>query len=70
MSLVRFSDYFAQISLYQKYQSLANLNNNKTACNAKKIYSYSNRNNIYKGLLFVEEGSLAEKVQNLQFFID
>ena len=28
----------------------------------KKPLSYSNRNNIYKGLLFVVEGSLAEKV--------
>ena len=34
-----------------------------------KTNSYSNRNKIYKELLFVEEGSLAENVQNLQFLL-
>ena len=40
-----------------------------TTCNEKKPFSYSNRNNIYKGLLFVVEGPLAEKVLNLQFLL-
>ena len=47
---------------------LENLNNTmQTKQHAmKKPNSNSNRNKIYKGLLFVEEGSLAENVQNLQ----
>ena len=63
MSLVRFSDNFAQISLNIKnmnYSSsiLANLNNTmQTKQHAmKKPNSNSNRNKIYKGILFVEEG--------------
>ena len=33
----------------------------------KKPNSYSYRNKIFKGLLFVEEGSLAENIHILQF---
>ena len=32
----------------------------------KKPHSYSNRNKIYKGLFFVVEGSLAEKILSTQ----
>ena len=76
MSLVSFSDNFAQISLYKKninYSGsiLANLNNTmQTKQHAtKKTNSYSSRNKIYWGILFVEEGSLAENVQNLRFLL-
>ena len=62
MSLVSFSDNFAQISLNQNYQSQlsisANLNNTiSTKQHAiKKPHSNSKRNKIYKELFFVVEG--------------
>ena len=49
----------------------ANLNNTiQTKKHAmKKPHCYSNRNKIYKGLLFVVEAFWAENVQNLQFLL-
>ena len=71
MSLISFSDNFAQICLCQNYQSSDSISANlkstiQTKQHAmKKPHSYSNRNKIYKGLFFVVEGFWAENVQFL-----
>ena len=75
MSLVSFSNIFAQISyikIINYTDSLsAKLNNTiQTKQNAmKKTHSNSDRNKIYKGLFSVAEGFWAEIVQNLQFLL-
>ena len=78
MSLVSFSDNFAQISLYQKCQLqlrsiLANLNNTmqtkQLAYNEKTKLNKNKQDLLGTIVLLVEEGSFAENVKNLHFFL-